>query len=64
MANSTEATMKVLKADGKKWYLTLVWDASKTRPFALFVHTNHHEKNVTTHDAMDKLLELAEEKHS
>lgn len=63
MANSTEATMKVLKADGKKWYLTLVWDASKTRPFALFVHTNHHEKNVTTHDGIDRLLELAEEKN-
>ncbi len=59
MSNSTEATMKVLKADGKKWYMTVVWNEAKTRPFALFVHTNHHEKNVTTHDAMDKLLELA-----
>ncbi len=62
MTNSTDATMKVLKAEGRKWYLTVVYNESKTRPFALFVHTNHHEKSVTTHDGVDRLLELAEEK--
>lgn len=62
MPASTEASMKTLKADGKKWYLTVVWNETKTRPQALFVHTNHHEKSVTTHDAMDRLLTLAREK--
>lgn len=59
MNDSAEATMKVLKAEGRKWYMTVVWNETKTRPFALFVHTNHHEKTVTTHDAIDRLLELA-----
>jgi ribonucleoside-diphosphate reductase alpha chain len=63
MPNSTDASMKVLKAEGRKWYLTIVWNETKTRPFALFVHTNHHEKTVTTHDGIDRLLDLAEEKN-
>lgn len=62
MPDSNEATMKVLKAEGRKWYMTVVWNETKTRPFALFVHTNHHEKSVTTHDAVDRLITLAEEK--
>jgi len=63
MPTSTDATMKVLKAEGRKWYLTIVWNETKKRPFALFVHTNHHEKTVTTHDGVEKLLELAVEKN-
>lgn len=62
MADSSEASMKILKAEGRKWYMTVVWNETKTRPFALFVHTNHHEKSVTTHDAVDRLIELAENK--
>jgi ribonucleoside-diphosphate reductase alpha chain len=63
MSPSSEATMKVLKAEGRKWYMTVVWNETKTRPFAIFVQTNHPEKTVTTHDAIDMLLELAEEKN-
>ena len=63
MSDSTEATMKVLKAEGRKWYMTVVWNESKTRPFALFVHTNHAEKTITTHDALDILFELASSKN-
>jgi len=62
MTDSTEAMMKVLKAEGKKFYVTIVWNETKTRPFALFVHTNHHEKTVTTHDAVDHMFLLAEHK--
>jgi ribonucleoside-diphosphate reductase alpha chain len=62
MLDSSDATMKILKAEGRKWYITIVWNETKTRPFALFVYTNHHEKSVTTHDAVDKLLWLAEYK--
>jgi ribonucleoside-diphosphate reductase alpha chain len=62
MLDSSDASMKVLKAEGRKWYITIVWNETKTRPFALFVHTNHHEKSVTTHDAIDRLLLLAEYK--
>ena len=63
MPNSADASMKVLKAEGRKWYLTIVWNETKTRPFALFVHTNHHEKTVTTHDGVDRLLDLAIDKN-
>lgn len=62
MNNSTDATMKVLQAEGRKWYMTVVWNETKTRPFALFVQTNHHEKTVTTYDAIEKLIQLGEDK--
>jgi ribonucleoside-diphosphate reductase alpha chain len=62
MNNSSEATMKVLTAEGRKWYMTVVWNETKTRPFALFVQTNHSEKTVTTHDAIDRMLELGKVK--
>lgn len=62
LPSSSEATMKILKAEGRKWYLTVVWNDSKTRPVALFVHTNSHEKSVTTSDAVDQLISLARSK--
>lgn len=62
MPTSSEASMKILRAEGRKWYLTVVWNDTKTRPQAIFVHTNHHEKTVTTSDATDRLLKLARDK--
>lgn len=62
MPASSEASMKILRAEGRKWYLTVVWNETKTRPIALFVHTNAHEKSVTTHDAIDDLIGLARSK--
>lgn len=62
LPDSSDASMKVLRAEGRKWYLTVVWNETKTRPHALFVHTNHHEKSVTTTNAFDKLVNLAKEK--
>lgn len=62
LPETSEASMKTLRAEGRKWYLTVVWNETRTRPFALFVHTNHHEKGVTTLDAVEKLTELAKNK--
>ena len=62
LPDSAPASMKTLKAEGRKWYLSVVWNEQQTRPFALFVHTNHHEKNVTTSDAIEKLVDLATRK--
>lgn len=62
LPDSAPATMKTLKAEGRKWYLSVIWNETQTRPFALFVHTNHHEKNVTTSDAIEKLVDLAKRK--
>jgi DNA-directed RNA polymerase subunit RPC12/RpoP len=54
--------MKRLRADGKKWYVTMIMNEEQTRPIAFFVQTNHHEKNVTTSNAVDILLKLARDK--
>lgn len=62
MPTSAPATMKTLKAEGRKWYLSVVWNEQQTRPFALFVHTNNHEKNIVTSNAIEKLVELAKRK--
>jgi len=62
LPDSSPAVVKVIKAEGKKWYLTVILNEQQSRPFALFVHTNSHEKNVTTHDAIDKLINLARTK--
>jgi len=53
------ARMKTLKADGKKWYLTVVYHSDTGRPFALFCHTNSKEKSVSTNIAIDGLINLA-----
>jgi len=62
LPDSSPASMKILRTDGRKWYLTIIWNEQQTRPFALFVHTNSHEKSITTNDAVDHLLELAKRK--
>jgi len=62
MPTSAPATMKTLKAEGRKWYLSVVWNEQQTRPFALFVHTNNHEKNIVTSNAVEKLIDLAKRK--
>ena len=56
------AVMNVMKAEGKKYYLTAVMDVNNKRPIALFVQTNHHEKTSTTHDAVERLISLARNK--
>lgn len=62
LPDSAPAVVKKIKAEGKKWYLTVVMDEEQKRPFALFVQTNNQEKSVTTSDAMDQLFALAERK--
>lgn len=59
LPESAPATMKILRAEGRKWYLTVIWNDQQTRPFAFFVHTNHAEKHATTEDAVERLLGLA-----
>jgi len=49
----------IIRADGKKWYLTVLMNEQQNRPVAFFVHTNHYEKGTTTEDAISLLLALA-----
>lgn len=62
LPDSAPATVKTLKAEGVKFYLTVVWNEQQTRPFALFVQTNQREREFITHDAVDRLIELARAK--
>ena len=62
LPSNSPATLKTLKAEGRKWYVTVTWNDQQTRPFALFVHTNNPEKSITTNDATDHLIELARRK--
>lgn len=59
LPDDAHARMKTLRAEGKKWYLTVVGEG---RPFALFCHTNHHDKSAQTSDAVERLLLLAKKK--
>lgn len=56
------AMMNVIRAEGRKWYLTVVMDEQQKRPVAFFVQTNHHEKTVITEQAVELLIELAHSK--
>lgn len=63
LPDSAHATMKTLKAEGKKWYLSVVYHENNVnRPFALFVQTNAHEKNVVADEAVEILTKLARKK--
>jgi ribonucleoside-diphosphate reductase alpha chain len=62
LPDSLPATLKTLKAEGKKYYLTVILNEAQTRPVALFAHTNHHEKTVTTSDAVERLIDMARTK--
>jgi ribonucleoside-diphosphate reductase alpha chain len=62
LPDSAPSTMKTLKAEGKKWYLSVVYHESNHRPFALFVQTNAYEKNVVAEEAVEELIKLARKK--
>jgi ribonucleoside-diphosphate reductase alpha chain len=47
-------------SEGRKWYIQVAFkDKAKTRPFAIFVSTNHTEKQIDAHNAINALEELA-----
>jgi len=62
MPDSASATIKTIKAEGKKWYLTIVYHTDSDKPFALFVKTNSNEKTVNANNAVEVLTKLAYKK--
>jgi ribonucleoside-diphosphate reductase alpha chain len=63
LPDSSPASMKTLRAEGRKWYLTVVYhEDSPDRPFALFVKTNSPEKGIVSDEAVDLLMTLARKK--
>lgn len=59
LPDSLPAQLKTLRAEGRKWYLTVIQNESQTRPVALFVQTNAHEKSIVANTAVESLLKLA-----
>lgn len=59
--DSTDAKMRVIRSEGKKWYVTYTLDHETKLPNSLFVNTNATETNITTTGVLDSLRELARE---
>lgn len=59
LPDSAKAVMKTIRAEGKKWYLTVVYKESENRPFAMFVQTNNREPSDITGECVQKLVDLA-----
>jgi len=62
LPDSSPAVVKTLRAESRKWYLTVVYHEDNNRPFALFVKTNATEKNVVADEAVELLMKLAKKK--
>jgi len=62
MPDSAPAVMKTIRAEGKKWYLTIVYNETDNRPFALFVKTNSRETSIVTNNAIELLMDLVQDK--
>ena len=62
LPDSLPATLKTIKSEGRKWYLTVIMNDVGTKPVALFVQTNANEKTITANDAVERLEELARSK--
>lgn len=62
LPDDAPARMKTLRAEGKKWYLTVVYYNGSEKPFALFCTTNHREKTAQTFDAVERMISLARNK--
>ena len=50
----------ILKSEGKKWYFHVAFkDKGMSKPFAIFVQTNHIEPEVNTLNSVELLFDLA-----
>jgi ribonucleoside-diphosphate reductase alpha chain len=53
----------ILRSEGKKWYVHVAFkDKACTKPFAMFVNTNHREDNVLTFNALEMMEDLSNAK--
>lgn len=59
LPSDAPARVKTLRADGKKWYVTVAYLPNSEQPFVIFCHTNHKEKTAPVEDAVGLLIDLA-----
>jgi ribonucleoside-diphosphate reductase alpha chain len=57
--DETSAIMKVLRSEGKKWYVTYTIDNETKLPNSLFVNTNSSETTIITNNVIEHIEELA-----
>lgn len=62
LPDDSPARVKVLRAEGRKWYLTVTYHNDTDQPFALFCRTNSREKSAQTSDAVERFEDLARRK--
>lgn len=62
LPDSAPSNMVTLKAEGKKWYVSVVYHENNHQPFALFVQTNDYEKTIVAEEAVEVLIGLARKK--
>jgi len=62
LPDDSPARLKVLRAEGKKWYLFVTSHEETNQPFALFCLTNHPEKGAPISDAIGRLAEMGRKK--
>lgn len=59
LPEESKASVKTLRAEGKKWYVTIAYRDHSDIPFAIFCQTNNREGSTQTSDAIDRFLLLA-----
>lgn len=60
LPDDAPARVKTLRAEGKKWYITVVYLPESETPYAIFTTTNHKEKTAQVSDAVERLIALSE----
>lgn len=59
LPSDAPARIKTLRAEGKKWYVTVGYLPNSDEPFVIFCHTNHKEKTAPIEGAVEGLIALA-----
>lgn len=62
LPTTMNATLVTMKAEGKKWYMTVGFDQQHSKPLAIFIQTNNEAKETCSSNAVDVLLNMAQEK--
>ena len=57
--NESVGKLKIIRSEGRKWYVWYTIDNETELPNSLFVNTNSSETNILTEDVLDHLIKIA-----